>query len=339
MSAPLPPPGVVAVGGLSVGREVRDTLVLLRSAERAIRRQFLLSVREARLASTLEELADLLEAGRVEEAVAGLNVVGPQLSSAVNSAYSAAGVNAALAIQSQLGPDLRVNFNLLNERSVQRLQENRLRLVTAFAQEGREVANTVLQAGVARGDAAVDIARDLRASLGLTAQQARFVENYRDQLRRGSALALQRELRDRRFDSTVAAVAAGRRGPLTAAQIDRMVERYRERWTAFRAQTVAETEALRAVNEGEEEMWLQAREEGEIQDVTSIWRTAGDERVRPSHSFMNGQERPLGEPFESGAGNRLRFPGDPAAPPSDTVRCRCVVARRAERGPRARAAA
>lgn len=335
MSAALPPPGVTALG-LGAGREVRDTLVLLRTAETAIRRQFLVSVRDARLLVDLEAAAALLEAGRVGEALATLESVGPELSAAVNTAYSAAGVNAALEIQRQLGVDVRVNFNLLSTRSVARLQENRLRLVTAFAQEGQEVANAVLQAGVARGEAALDIARDMRASLGLTPVQARWVENYRTQLQRGSLTALNRQLRDRRFDRTVQAVAAGRRGPLTAAEIDRMVDRYRDRQLAHRAVVVAQTESLRAVNEGEEEMWRQAVDDGTVEQVTQVWRTVGDSKVRDSHDGMNGQARPLGEAFQSDRGNALRWPGDSNAPASETVNCRCVVARTATRaGPAA----
>ena len=79
----------------------------------------------------------------------------------------------------------------------------------------------------------------------------------------------------------------------------------------------------------DEEMWQQAIDAGVVDaaDVVGVWWTATDERVRPSHSFMHQQERPFGEPFVSGNGNNLRFPGDPAAPASDTINCRCVVAR------------
>ena len=62
-------------------------------------------------------------------------------------------------------------------------------------------------------------------------------------------------------------------------------------------------------------------------DVEGVWHTAADERVRPSHQYMHLQRRPLGEPFLSGDGNLLEYPGDRRAPAEDVIRCRCVVAR------------
>jgi uncharacterized protein with gpF-like domain len=57
------------------------------------------------------------------------------------------------------------------------------------------------------------------------------------------------------------------------------------------------------------------------------WNTAGDERVRESHADMEGQQVPLGQPFVSGLGNDLMYPGDPSAPAEDVINCRCVVTR------------
>ena len=38
---------------------------------------------------------------------------------------------------------------------------------------------------------------------------------------------------------------------------------------------------------------------------------------------MGGQLRRRGVPFRSGNGNALRYPGDPQAPASDVIQCRC----------------
>jgi hypothetical protein len=40
---------------------------------------------------------------------------------------------------------------------------------------------------------------------------------------------------------------------------------------------------------------------------------------------MNGQLRAFGEPFLSGNGFELAYPGDANAPGSETINCRCVV--------------
>jgi uncharacterized protein with gpF-like domain len=56
-----------------------------------------------------------------------------------------------------------------------------------------------------------------------------------------------------------------------------------------------------------------------------VWQTRGDEQVRESHAAMDGQCVSIDEPFISGDGNELQYPGDPSAPPSDTYNCRCEV--------------
>lgn len=327
MSAAAPLPNLAAFAA------VRDLRLLLEQAEPRVRRAFLRAVAGAQLELPLAQVARLLEAGRLLEAAAVMERVAPAVHAEVQAAYAAAGVNAAAAINAQLARRAApVTFDLLNARAVTSLQSTRLRLVRELTQEARSVALVVMQAGVDRGLAPVAIARELRASLGLTARQAQSVQNYRRLLEQGSAGALRRQLRDRRFDRAVLAAAEGRRA-LTADQIDRMVERYRQRMVAHRAATVANTEALRAVHAGEQEMWEQAVASGQVarDDVVAVWRTASDEKVRPSHAAMNGQARSLGQPFRSGAGNALLYPGDPDAPAGDTVRCRCVLQRRVRR--------
>ena len=56
---------------------------------------------------------------------------------------------------------------------------------------------------------------------------------------------------------------------------------------------------------------------------------AGDPpRTRGSHHPMNGQLRRHGVAFRSGDGYELLHPGDPNAPASETVNCRCRKTRR-----------
>lgn len=55
------------------------------------------------------------------------------------------------------------------------------------------------------------------------------------------------------------------------------------------------------------------------------WTTMQDDRVRDSHTSMEGQCQPVGHAFVSGAGNFLMHPHDPAAPINETAGCRCVI--------------
>ena len=81
---------------------------------------------------------------------------------------------------------------------------------------------------------------------------------------------------------------------------------------------------------GNREMYLQAFDDGDLHPdlLTNEWHTAKDERVRSSHRSMHGQQRGFDQPFVSGSGHTLRFPGDPDAPASETVQCRCSMSTR-----------
>ncbi len=87
-----------------------------------------------------------------------------------------------------------------------------------------------------------------------------------------------------------------------------------------RARTVARTENGIAWGVGQHAQMLEAGV------LAEIWITARDLRRRPSHVTMEGQCRPIGKPFVTGAGNRLMHPLDPAGPPEEVINCRCVAA-------------
>lgn len=207
-------------------------------------------------------------------------------------------------------------------RTIEALRENRLRLVVGFTQAQREAGYQAIQRGLLEGVNPKEVARGFRDSIGLTPRQEAAVANYRRLLTEGNTgEALTRELRDRRFDPSLRSPE-----PLKPEHIDRMVERYRERMLKYRAETIARTEALRALNAGQNAMYEQAVSEGTLdRDALELeWFTARDERVRASHRAMHGQRRKVGEAYVSGLGNKIRYPGDDSAPAEDTIQCRCV---------------
>lgn len=64
---------------------------------------------------------------------------------------------------------------------------------------------------------------------------------------------------------------------------------------------------------------------GDTSRIARKWNTAGDEKVRSSHSAMSGQIRLQGLPFVSGNGNPLMHPHDPNASIEETANCRCFI--------------
>ena len=89
--------------------------------------------------------------------------------------------------------------------------------------------------------------------------------------------------------------------------------------SAARAEMIARTEVAAAANGARH---YAAREAGVA--AHKVWVSTPDYRTRPTHRKLNGQRRPIDAYFHV-AGHRLAFPGDPSAPPSETVSCRCVL--------------
>ena len=227
--------------------------------------------------------------------------------------------------------DLGVVFDVENAGASASIRENKLRLIREYTGGQRQAARDALEPGIAEGLNPRTQARRFRDTVSLTKRQGQAVHNYRALLQSGSATALKRRLRDRRFDSQVKAAIAGK-AKLTAPQIDKMVARYRERYIKHRSEVIARTEALRSANEGSHRMYQQAIEQGNLnpEGVVRTWLATGDDRTRDSHSAANGQRRGLQEPFQMASGALLNYPGDPSAPAAETVQCRCTLTTRIE---------
>lgn len=282
-------------------------------------------VRSLKLTFTLNQIEEIITAGNVND----LLDINPQLLNQFGNEFAdairIAGVAAGIEITANTPPSIVVSFDQTNERAVQAMQQSKLNAITGFTQAQREATQEALAYGIQNGLNPKEQARMIRNSIGLTANQVRAVNNYRDLLIANSREVFNRKLRDRRFDRSIER-AISTETALTTEQIDRMVERYTERYIKYRSEVIARTESLRSAHQGTEEMYFQAFQDGTLnaEDLVQTWVTASDERVRTSHSPMNNQKADIGEDFVSGQGARLRYPGDPSAPAQETVQCRCV---------------
>lgn len=262
----------------------------------------------------------------------------------ITNAYVAAGERAALALGDTLerrfrrrlrkNDDLSINivFDGQNERAVTEMRTKKLSLVRDISEEQRELLRSILEREVAAGTNPLQSARMFRDSIGLSAHQERMVESYRQSLTaiadesRAARNVLGRALRDKRSDRKLRRLAAaGQR--LSAREIDRLTNLYRDRWLKYRFETIARTEQMRAAHAGSDELYRQSIETGAVaaDELVQEWhhRSVGI-HARGHHASMDGQQRQFGEPFVSGFGTRLRYPLDPNAPGNETIRCRCV---------------
>lgn len=138
------------------------------------------------------------------------------------------------------------------------------------------------------------VARGVRDTIGLTNQQAGWVENFR-----------QRQISE--------LMGAGRTFDQAVADSARATQRYHDRIHRYRTETIARTEVLKASNEGRKEAWQQGVEEGFIgADWVKRWSTEFDARTCDRCAPLNGETVPVLDNFPW---------GDPPLHPN----CRCTL--------------
>lgn len=282
--------------------------------------------------NSVDDIAAAIARGDIDGAVQGITDAATRWASHANNATDVAGRAAAEWLDGKVDGSL-ISYDTANPRAIQHAQLNRYHLIREVTDDQREMVRQVVTRGNANGTNPLTTAEEVRTGIGLTAAQEAIVANYRRELRTGDYQgALNRELSSGHSDRVVRnAMRDGR--VLTEQQINTAVDRYRDNWTMYRAQTISRTETLRAVHEGSHELYEQALDKGQIsrEEISREWvvgpRT-GKDSPRPWHASMDEQRRGLGEYFVDGHGNRLAYPGDPRAPGDTTINCRCVVSTR-----------
>ena len=277
--------------------------------------------------NALDEVDARLRALDYEGAIREVEKAAQAFAADIHAGYTEAGQQVAGWLDGQV--ENVVHFDVANDRAVAWAKQNAAELVQGLTDEQREMAKTVIADGIARGENPWVIAKDLRASIGLTPDQAQAVVSYRRALEsQDYGNALDRALSDGRSDRTIA--AAQRRGDaLTQEQVDTAVERYRHNFITYRAETVARTEALASVHAGADEGFRQAIDRGDVEadDLVGQWMPGpATKDARPLHrtSDLLDQRPKVGQPFILGDGTRMQYPGDPAGGAEHNANCRCT---------------
>jgi SPP1 gp7 family putative phage head morphogenesis protein len=178
-------------------------------------------------------------------------------------------------------------------------------LVKGISEESRSAIRKTVSRGFLDGVPPVAMARSIRNSVGLTEAQAQAVSNLRQKIQENPGKLV------RAGKVPIRVPSAG----LPAGRLDRELARYAERLTKQRAENIARTESMRAVNEGERTLWLQQVKAGLLSGQEKRqWLTSDDERLCPICRPLNGELATLTGTFAGG------FQVPPAHP-----RCRCTT--------------
>ena len=84
----------------------------------------------------------------------------------------------------------------------------------------------------------------------------------------------------------------------------------------------ARTIVTGAENKGRMDSYKRAEADGII--LEKEWIATSDSRTRDWHEELDGQTRPIDEPFENAIG-KIMFPGDPSADGANVYNCRCTL--------------
>jgi hypothetical protein len=300
------------------------------AAAAVIKRAWVAALQHLRAENPVESIAIRMHSG---EPIVGLDAAIASFAAAERHAYATVGAQTAMHANAQLHTTAirkKVIYFDDEDRSVMSWAErNRYDLIRGLTQEQRVMVRFAMSVAQETGENPLVTATRIRDEIGLTEAQARAVESYRQSLVKGRyADALQRKLSDGRSDRTIRRVR-DQDLELTDAQLEGAVSRYRQNMLVLRSETIARTESQRIAHQASGELYRQAIARGDIQaeQIEQEWLhhpSKKSEFDREFHISMHGQKRPWGEPFESGLGNLLMFPGDPDAPPKETIRCACT---------------
>jgi hypothetical protein len=316
---------------------------LVKEWEPRIRTAFLRSFDAVRNDAQILAIEARLKAGDVDGALKAVGISAAQfrpLDIALNQAYEAGGNATAStlpALRDGSGPKLKIIFDVRAFASEAWIKERSSSLVTEIVQDQRQLIKDFLFKGLASGENPRKTALDLvgRISpdgsrsggvIGLTTNQERWVSSYRKELESGSKSALLRSLRDKRFDRSLLSSIEGKT-PIPQERIEAMVMAYRNRALRYRAETIARTETIPALNRAQKESTQQAIQSGQLNadQVKKVWVSTNDSRTRDTHASMDRQEVGINELFTSPSGAHLEYPGDANAPASEVIKCRCKM--------------
>lgn len=221
----------------------------------------------------------------------------------------------------------QLNFNPLNERaSAFVLQDgaNLARELVLNTEAGLRQAVTRLVDENAITEARI---KELIQTIGLTNDQTTALLNFRSQLEARQVLGFTSPT-DRRISETdrILINQHMKGNGLSKDQVDGLVNRYYESLLNKRAIDIATTESMRAIHNGQQELWQQGLDSGVLNDAyRKFWITVGDNKVRITHAVIPGMN-PGGVKIDG----YFATPHGPVLSPGDRsssgfVNCRCNI--------------
>lgn len=250
----------------------------------------------------LAEVERALLAQNLDAAIEAIGL--DPVTNALHAASEAASVVRADAWSAQVGalpaaarrqPDVALSLAAhaaANPAALEAVKRQTLRRIQDISQETETAIRDSLTRGLAAGSPPRQVAREIRAVIGLNRRQSLALDRFRARL-----------------------VADA----VDPATLERRVLRQGDQMVRQRAVSIARTETMTALNEGTRLQRERLAAEGTIgrDDFEQEWVVAHDERLCPQCAPMDGVRVPIGAPFDTVLG---AMAGPPLHP-----NCRCTT--------------
>jgi len=293
--APPTPGRVVLRAGRGVPRQTA-TFTRATATERKMARALLASLRAQASRVPLSQLIKIVASATPEQiyeaaSAGGAEAMAVQLQAAEMDAVMAGG---DLAGKQLAGPNVVINLGRPGVKDW--LQDKTARLIKDVTETQREAVRLMIEDGLARGRHPTKLAKDIKQAVSLNKKSAQALINRRNSL-----------------------LADG----MSADKVDKKVAQYADKLLKRRAETIARTESMSAVNHGRLELWEQLKESGDLpSQIEAQWLTADDERTCEWCGPLHLQRQALGKPWTS---SERGLTYTVKAPPLH-INCRCTLA-------------
>lgn len=301
--------------------------------------------------AVLQEIVKLLEVGNVDGVIEllGLDETTWQpLGESIRDAYRTGGITGAVqigTIPTDIGT-LVMRFNVNAPLAQAWLSQASSRLITEIVEDQRQMVRERLTAALERGDnprtSALELVGRINPQtkkreggfIGLTSQQASWIDHAREELENLDESYFDRKLRDKRLDGVIMK-AIRNETPIPKKTINAALNRMQQRALKYRGDVISRTESINALRAGQYASIIQAIEKGDLveSDVVKSWDSSGDARTRLTHLQAENDYKegiPLNQPFmvnrASGFGvDAMMYPGDPSGSAENVIQCRCKL--------------
>ncbi len=226
--------------------------------EPEVRRAFLRAVEALKKAIPVNQIADLLDDGRLTDALASLSDVPLPDLTEIRDAIA----NAAIRTSESVAVEFGMSFELVNERAVRWAQQHAGNMITNVNRETVKAVRDIIVRGQREGLNVRNQAQLIRSVVGLTDRDARAVDRF--------YIGLLEDVSERQ----------------ARRQRDIMANRLLRR----RAENIARTETIRASNMGTQLGWEAAQDQGFLpQSAQKVWIATEDSRTCPICAVLDGE--------------------------------------------------